>query len=123
MLCAGFFLCRANDRTLAFWRLIADQLKRGVYAGDQDAVNALLRGSRPLWKRIVSQGPSFGVLSDSFFGGGSFTGRLWSPGTNVVLPSSPPRPSRQLDRRARQQNQSARSGERTNENSGSFRCR
>ncbi len=96
MLCAGFFYCRANERTLAFWRHAAERLKAGEFTGDQDAVNSLIRG-RSSWRSRVGRllgsptiaRPTFAVLPDSFFSAGTFTGRLWNPGDSVVLPHWP----------------------------------
>ena len=96
MLCAGFFHCRANERTLAFWRRAAQRLKEGAFTGDQDAVNSLLRDPRPAWRKGLSrllEGssvalPSFARLPDSFFSAGTFTGQIWTPGQAVVVPES-----------------------------------
>lgn len=93
ILCSGFFVCRANERTLAFWEDVVLQLRLAKAKGDQAAVNAILRPTRRWWPRRLSQRhvelPSFGYLPERFFGGGTFTGRHWHPGDDLPVPEAP----------------------------------
>ncbi len=99
MLCAGFFVCQANFRTAAFWHHVKNHLEKSPGKGDQDIVNALLRPKRAARLKALLNSlsttlrpyelPSYDYLPDSFFGGGSVTGRLWGPGDTFPLPSSP----------------------------------
>lgn len=97
MLCAGFFVCRANARTASFFEHVAVTLRQRPGSGDQDVVNELLNTPPAttlagLWRRLVSPLEArvrYTTLPDSFFGGGTFTGRLWQPGDPVALPTRP----------------------------------
>lgn len=113
-LCAGFFACRANPRTLKFWQGIRDRLSNDEdpKRGDQDLVNHLLLGrAGGLGQRIGSR--VFGLLAKGsrcftpcrayfgnpyrvkwtylpveFFGGGTLTGRQWEPGASLKVPKN-----------------------------------
>ena len=76
-LCAGFFACRANDRTLELWNLIRRDLAGGG-RNDQVLLNQRLRrrGCAVKWA----------YLPHTFFGGGTLAGRLWEPGMTLEVP-------------------------------------
>ncbi len=88
--CAGFFACRGNERTRGLWqeirrRLIEtldsdDESSRGIQ--DQTILNTLIRGKNPF-------GIQWRFLPESFFGGGTFSGKRWKPGMNLHVPEHP----------------------------------
>lgn len=83
MVCTGFFACRANEKTLALWKYIKSKISPKRH--EQDWLNEILL-SKPnnqfdiKWKFLPT---------DSFFGGGTFTGHLWKQGTNLPIPANP----------------------------------
>jgi hypothetical protein len=77
-LCAGFFFCRANDITHAFWRRVLDEIRVTEAREDDQQV-----ARRLVWK---TPGLRFGCLPPIFFGGGTLTGRGWKPGDTLQLP-------------------------------------
>ena len=97
MLCAGFFVCRANARTASFFQHVAVTLRERPGSGDQDIVNELLNPPSAshltnFWRRLISPlevRARYTTLPDSFFGGGTFTGKVWQPGEQVMLPERP----------------------------------
>jgi hypothetical protein len=84
-LCAGFLVCRANERTHALWRDIVRYVEDRPGRHDQHALNELLNGLTG--KEI---GNAYGVrwryLPESFFGPGPQLGRTWEPGQPVKVP-------------------------------------
>lgn len=75
-LCAGFFICRGNRKTLELWTRVRKCLKKE--GRDQGAFNRLLRNMREI---------KYGALPLCFFGGGSFSGRIWEPGDDLFVPA------------------------------------
>jgi hypothetical protein len=84
-LCAGFLVCRANERTHALWRDIVRYVEDRPDRHDQHALNELLNGLTG--KEI---GNAYGVrwryLPPCFFGPGPQLGRTWEPGQPVKVP-------------------------------------
>ncbi len=85
-LCAGFFACRGNEKTLKLWSEIRRRLSDKKYihdnpiTNDQEELNYLLIKNNIFdvrWK----------VLSDEFFGGGTRTGKRWNPGDSLPIPA------------------------------------
>ncbi len=105
-ICAGFFVCVGTDRTLKLWQDVRSWLGADGKADDQDAANQLLVGS--LMKKIKKMLPSrhlskflairlsqsgfnpyrlkWRYLPPIFFGGGTLTGRRWTPGMDLPVP-------------------------------------
>ena len=77
-LCAGFFACRGNEKTLKLWQMIR-QFMITTGKNDQDGLNYFLRRSNHLAIR-------WGYLPDTFFCGGTFTAREWKPGKPLCIP-------------------------------------
>lgn len=104
VLCTGFFACRGNERTLAFWRRVRKSMNPS--RSDQICANMLLRRDYPnrislITRRIMSffgalYGLSawgvnpwkvrWGYLPTIFFGGGTLTSRVWNPGMSLPVP-------------------------------------
>lgn len=84
--CAGFFVCRANERTLALWSGVRDYMISQKECSDQKTVNRLLRKGED--KDRNPYNVIWDYLSSDFFGGGTFTGTGWSPGKQLFIPSS-----------------------------------
>ena len=107
-LCAGFFICRANWKTLKLWEDICRFLAKSDNRDDQDVLNDFLLTSRivpRMLNRLVevfdknkqwaihcrphfsnSYGIKWRYLPMEFFGGGTLTGKQWTPGTSLVIP-------------------------------------
>lgn len=75
--CAGFFVCRANETTLALWQNVKKYMIDRRMNCDQTALNAVLPGSRANW----------GFLPQEFFGGGTFNNHHWGPGEKLPIPA------------------------------------
>lgn len=77
-ICSGFFACRASKKTLAFWNGVKQRMmKKGC--SDQPAVNTLLRVKNPY-------NISWDYLPKEFFGGGTISGKYWTPGKRLAVP-------------------------------------
>jgi len=116
MLCAGFFVCRANRRTLKLWRTVRDCTRTLKDLNEQSVLNGLLAGDgrqlewmigrlrkEPCFSRrrfflkrfflrsLISKmaqcrhSLEWGLLPPEFFGGGTFTGTVWRPGTELAV--------------------------------------
>ena len=73
-ICTGFFVCKGNIRTRAFWQLVGKSMRR-TRRGDQLTSQAIIRSN-------VIRGLKVGYLPREFWGPGSMeTAPLrWSPG-------------------------------------------
>lgn len=116
-LCAGFFACRANQKTLRLWEDIREILLKELNQdqGDQAILNRLLRdgaggifgliqhlGSRLI--KFLGQNDSWVINHLSyfgnpyrikwsyfpleFFGGGALTGQHWQPSMPLTIPQN-----------------------------------
>lgn len=77
-MCTGFFAIRCNEHTLRIWeqvRALIPQKRR-----DQLTFNGLLKQSPEVRVRH---------LPTCFFGGGTFTGSIWTPGQGIRVPLRP----------------------------------
>jgi hypothetical protein len=104
-LCAGFIVCRGNEKTLRLWQDIYNALlNAGSGANDQTLLNHLINRNRSLqdsnklirlllnfFLRKSYRGNNYkiawGYLPKTFMGGGTFTGALWKPGKYLPVPS------------------------------------
>lgn len=80
--CTGLFLCRSSSRVERLWQDVALTLKRRSSNGvhDQNIFNDIVM-SRSAPVRCD-------YLPSAFMGGGSLTGRRWTPGVPLPIPSS-----------------------------------
>lgn len=106
-ICAGFFACRANEKTRALWQFIARSMADDPELDDQDALNKILVAAEPGWMRgprhFLGRAGSrakvfldplrpnrFGVrweyLPESFFSGGVAARAGWQPGSKLCVP-------------------------------------
>jgi hypothetical protein len=76
--CSGFFIMRANERTLALWERVAEAIP--MQQRDQLAFNNIVRSIPEL---------DYGYLPLRFFGTGTFSGQLWQPGVPFYIPLRP----------------------------------
>jgi len=79
-MCAGFFVCRGNERTLNLWQAIKSRLSPSV--SDQPNLNRLVRFSNP-YKVIWGYLPV-----EHFCGAGTFNGEVWKPGQSFKIPKT-----------------------------------
>lgn len=82
--CAGFSVCRANKKTLAFYHGVRDYMVSQKECSDQKTVNRLLRkgtGKDRNRYKIV-----WDYLPSDFLGGGTLTGSAWSPKKHLFIP-------------------------------------
>lgn len=81
--CAGFFACRGNDRTLKLFEQIKRKvLEPGNRHHDQDWLNEFIYRSNPFnvtWDYLPRE---------MFMGGGTYTAQLWLPGRNLPVPDT-----------------------------------
>ena len=99
-LCAGFFVCRGNKRTLRLWKKIDSRIFNKH--DDQDILNHILLPKHSFWKVLSkffirkvhtqcsqrglnSYGIRWGYLPETFFGGGTLTGKIWNPGIELDI--------------------------------------
>lgn len=77
-LCTGFFVCRANDATLTLWRDVLEKVRAcDGFTHDQEWMQRLI----PAAKKVA-----WSYLPTKFFGGGTFTNRIWNPGDELLVP-------------------------------------
>jgi len=80
-LCAGFFICRANERTLKLWKEIKNLMHKNNKLDDQVPLNNLLVKSNPFNVKYSS-------LPNEFFQPGLYKKQLWNPGNNLEIPKN-----------------------------------
>lgn len=78
LICAGFFACRANEKTKKLWQGIAAHMKSYPADDDQNTLNMLIYQ------------PKFNInwkhFSADFLSGGTLTGKRWAPGEHIPVP-------------------------------------
>jgi len=84
-LCTGFFIIRANHRTLKLWKLVRESVKKA--GRDQFAFNRILRRLNHWWWNFRYKCPriNYNYLPNRFFGGGTLTGKIWEPGMELLV--------------------------------------
>lgn len=85
-MCAGFFACRANYKTLALFEGVRDYMIRRGECSDQKTLNRLLRKGKDKERnpyKIV-----WDYLPAEFLGGGTLTGCGWSPDRHMFIPDN-----------------------------------
>lgn len=80
VMCSGFFVCRANQKTLDLWEDVRHYMDNHKKVSDQGALNACLNNKRNPYKII------WDYLPVVFFGGGTLTGFQWVPGKKLPIP-------------------------------------
>lgn len=82
VLCTGFFACRANEKTLRLWQDVKKVMQKKKLNSDQISFNQCI-------KKKSKKNPydiTWAYLPNSFFGGGTLTGREWKPGIKLPIP-------------------------------------
>ena len=82
VLCTGFFVCRANEKTLTLWKDVKKRMQQKKLQSDQISFNQCIKSKRSK----NPYGIKWDYLPDIFFGGGTLTGRLWFPGQTLRIP-------------------------------------
>jgi len=78
-LCAGFFACRANKKTLALWQAIRTAMIRNKTINDQVWLEYFLQKNNKF-------NISWTLLPIIFYGAGSITNCEWKPGEYLPIP-------------------------------------
>jgi len=81
VLCSGFFACRGNEKTLRLWQDGLNLMINDQNISDQKALNRCLKNKNEY--NIV-----WNYLPNTFFGGGTLTGRSWQPGRRLSVPKN-----------------------------------
>jgi hypothetical protein len=82
VMCTGFFACRGNERTLKLWQDVKRVMQKNKLNSDQISLNRCIkRNSKTNPYNVV-----WAYLPNSFFGGGTLTGREWKPGKYLPIP-------------------------------------
>jgi hypothetical protein len=84
--CAGFFACRANHKTLALFEGVRGSMIARNECSDQKTLNKLLRKGKDKERnpyKIV-----WDYLPVEFLGGGTLTGCGWSPKRHMFIPDN-----------------------------------
>ncbi len=76
--CAGFFVCRGNNKTLQLWEEIKKMMIKNPSLDDQRPLNTLLQ-TNPFGLR-------WAVLPTKFYHCGILTSRSWKPGVILKIP-------------------------------------
>jgi len=77
-LCCGFFICRANEKTLRLWQAVKQFIIDHPDYQDQWALTKLIKeGTFDVKWRF---------LPADFFSGGTLTGTVWNPGDELPVP-------------------------------------
>lgn len=80
-LCAGFFICRGNDKTLKLWQEIKRLMLNNPKLDDQVPLNTLLIKSNPFNVKYSS-------LPNEFFQPALYIKKLWVPGNKLIAPKN-----------------------------------
>lgn len=82
VLCTGFFVCRANEKTLKLWKDVKKTMQKKRLNSDQISFNQCIK------KRSKKNpyGLVWDYLPDCFFGAGTLTGHLWKKGQKLPIP-------------------------------------
>jgi hypothetical protein len=84
VLCSGFFVCRANEKTLQLWSDVKTMMLQNPEQSDQITLNQCI-------KRHSKKNPydvQWDYLPTTFFGGGTLTGTYWYPGKKLPVPQN-----------------------------------
>jgi Nucleotide-diphospho-sugar transferase. len=81
-LCAGFFACKGNKKTLKLFEAIKAYMHKLPAVHDQLAMNYLLRTNNE--HKIT-----WDYLPSTYMGGGTFSSRVWEPGIALGYPRKP----------------------------------
>jgi len=82
-LCSGFFALRANENTLHLWQDVKKYME-STGLSDQVSLNKCIQRSNKQNK----YGVVWDYLPNTFFGGGTLTGRTWRKGTPLYVPKN-----------------------------------
>jgi len=83
-LCAGFFACWGNKKTLKLWQEIKKLMQNNQANNDQHGLNLLLKSK----KFNNPYNVQWDYLPVEFFGGGVLTGKAWHPGKELPVPDN-----------------------------------
>jgi hypothetical protein len=84
IMCSGFFVCRANEKTKNMWQDALHIMETDHKVSDQNALNRCLS---PKNGKKNSYDIVWEYLPEQYFGGGTFTGRYWELGKRIPVPN------------------------------------
>jgi hypothetical protein len=82
VLCTGFFACRGNEKTLRLWNDVKKTMQTKQLQSDQISFNQCIKRR----SKRNHYNVAWDYLPDTFFGGGTLTGYIWSPGKSLPVP-------------------------------------
>ncbi|QQR54142.1 hypothetical protein IPH25_04835 [bacterium] len=82
-ICSGFFACRCNEKTLQLWQDVLNTMENKQEYSDQAALNHCLISCKNPYELAWT------YLPDTYFGGGTFSGKRWNPYNSMVIPNNP----------------------------------
>lgn len=80
--CSGFFVMKSTPAIKTLWHLVLDIMEQDHTISDQKALN------RALKKYAVKLNISWGLLPETYCGGGTFGKRSWKPGQYIRIPKN-----------------------------------
>jgi hypothetical protein len=90
VVCAGFFACRGNKKTLKLWNRIKRFLEHEIYSIQPSLNDKPLINDQDLLNKWICKANPYNIawdyLPEVFFGGGSLTAKIWKPGDQLVIP-------------------------------------
>lgn len=85
-LCSGFFACRANHKTRQLFSDVLQYMLQHEEISDQRALNRHISRNETKNKYDISWNY---LPTDLFFGGGTFTGKIWNQKSALPIPENP----------------------------------
>ena len=86
-LCTGFFIVKANQRTLRLWQLVRSGINKE--GRDQRKFNRLLRTIQHIRLPFMELCPkiNYSYLPENIYSAGTYEGKHWSPGMPLSIPN------------------------------------
>jgi len=83
VLCSGFFVCRANQKTLNLWMDVKKTMEKNNTLSDQISLNRCIKRHH----KKNAYNIRWQYLPNTFFGAGTCTGKQWKRGDKLPIPN------------------------------------